>query len=403
MQSKPEQSDAILWGGYGWGNTGDEICLAAALERLRQTGTVAVLSHKPEYTSSLFPGAKVLPYLPASRRFSKRCKNFALNLAAALSSSTRNRTGRGFRSHFQPDWARQLSRARRLYLCGGGYLTDRFSLDFFLPPIRQAARMQLPIESAPIGIGPFKSSRNAETVARALAHADLKVRDEESLAFCRAHGLRAALEPDDAFAWARAISLAPAIEPAAPRPRKIGVCLFSQYGEEANFDLTGWWTDCLCRLQAQHPEAEIEGFSFHASPQYEFREMVRIFGKAGLPLRNVLPPEMDFRKAADAVRSYDFIISTRFHATILANVFQIPNVAIAAGDYYLSKMKAAIRGNENSSWLVNPAQQPPDAVPDICQRAFAARAKSNGAPGDMPGDMPGLSPAGFSRPGKGEP
>jgi len=376
MQSVTEQFEYLIWGGYGWGNTGDEICLAAAVERLRRrgAGALAILTPDPEYTSWLHPDVPALPCRPSHRRLSGRWKKFARHLAAGWRPGERGGTDRSPVFIFQPEWAPSLARTRRLYLCGGGYLTDFLSLEAILPPILLAAKMGLPIETAPIGIGPFKSDRLAQKIARALGRADLKVRDEVSLAFCRLHGLRASLEPDDAFAWAGRIPSGNVTRIAGLRSRKIGICLFSQYGAGNNYNWRGWWAQCLRELKTRHPGVEIKGFSFHASPHYEFRETIRIFSEAGLPANNVLPPLMDFRQAAAALGNYDFIISARFHAIVLANVFGIPNAAIATGDYYLSKMKAAIRHHENFSRLVNPNVEPPEALLDICRHVFAAPA-----------------------------
>jgi len=124
-------------------------------------------------------------------------------------------------------------------------------------------------------------------------------------------------------------------------------------------------------LKAQHPECEIEGFCFHTSLQAEFQEMTRLFPRAGLPVEHVQAPVMDFREAVGRVRGYDLVISTRFHATVTANAFNIPNVAIAAGNYYQSKMSAARLGFESISQLVNPAGQPPQDLLDICKRKLA--------------------------------
>ena len=43
---EPQQFDCVIWGGYARGNTGDEWCLAATLERLRPRfgRSMAVLS-----------------------------------------------------------------------------------------------------------------------------------------------------------------------------------------------------------------------------------------------------------------------------------------------------------------------------------------------------------------------
>jgi polysaccharide pyruvyl transferase WcaK-like protein len=42
----------IIWGGYAQGNTGDELCLAAALERKQREfdGNVAIFSHRTQFT-----------------------------------------------------------------------------------------------------------------------------------------------------------------------------------------------------------------------------------------------------------------------------------------------------------------------------------------------------------------
>jgi polysaccharide pyruvyl transferase WcaK-like protein len=193
-----------------------------------------------------------------------------------------------------------------------------------------------------------------------------------SLEFCRRHGLPAVLEPDDAFdliaGWSATTPRTP-----GPGPRKIGVCIFPQYGMDEGVDLTDWWTQCLRGLKRQHPEHAFEGFCFHASPREEFREMVRLFSRAELPVRQVLAPRLDFREATDGTREYDFILSTRFHAVVAANAFNIPNLAMAAGDYYLAKMQAAVRGHEHLSTLVNPVRTSPEDVLAICRRELAQR------------------------------
>ena len=106
--------------------------------------------------------------------------------------------------------------------------------------------------------------------------------------------------------------------------------------------------------------------------------MVRLFKRAGLPLNAVLQPEMDIRRATAAIRSYDFVISTRFHAVVTANALKVPNVAIASGDYYLAKMKCAVHGHENLSTLVNPASQAPGELLKLCRDALAKYVDTQG-------------------------
>jgi polysaccharide pyruvyl transferase WcaK-like protein len=363
----------MIWGGYAKGNTGDELCLAAALERKqREFGdNVAVLSHRPEYTSQLFPNVNVVPYVPPDpklprpwKRFLRACKS--LTTASGLVYFIQN-------TRLDPglEWARCLSRAGQLYLAGGGYLTDLFPLDFIMPPIQFAIKLKLSVATAPIGIGPFKSNLHADKITAALRRMKLTVRDQTSLDFCRARGIDASLEPDDAFALVKNLLPPVSVNQPGVRPRKIGVCIFTQYGQDANCDLTGWWTESLRGLKAQHPEYEIEGFCFHTSLQAEFQEMTNLFSRAGLPADRVLAPSMDFNHAVEIIRSYDFIITTRFHAAVVANVFNIPNVAIAAGDYYQSKMSAAKLGFENICSLINPVCQPPEDLLNICLRELA--------------------------------
>ena len=381
MVMPPEKKFAcMIWGGYAKGNTGDELCLAAALERKYREfdGDVVVLSSHPECTAQLFPDACVIPYLPPRSRPSRPVKRFfraCQSLSTALVRTCFRQTPR-----LDPvaAWARCLADTSQLYLAGGGYLTDLFPLDFTLAPIQLAIKSKVPVVTAPLGIGPFTSDLSAGTMAGALRQMKLTVRDQTSLDFCRSRGIDATLAPDDAFALIRNFS--PPL-PSAPdagltpgaRARKIGVCIFTQYGQDAHADLSAWWIECLRGLKTRHPHHEIEGFCFHTSPAAEFEEMSRLFPGAGLSSDRVLAPIMDFRRAVELVRSYDFVITTRFHAAVAANVYQIPNVAIAAGDYYQAKMRAAVQGCEDFSHLINPLRQSPAALLDLCRRALAGR------------------------------
>jgi polysaccharide pyruvyl transferase WcaK-like protein len=372
VTNPPKKFACLLWGGYANGNTGDEICLAAALERKQREfgGSVAILSHLPEHTSQLFPQATVIPYAPPPpkstrlrKRFSRACKSFA----ARFNSFIRN-------GQFDSGWGwkHSFSHTGQLYLAGGGYLTDLFPLDFIMLPIQLALEWKVPVVTAPIGIGPFQSPLHADQVTTALRQIKLTVRDQTSLDFCRARRIDASLAPDDAFALIKNLSLSP-INQSGLRPRKIGVCIFTQYGQEANCDLTGWWMETLRGLKAQNPEYEIEGFCFHTAPHAEFEQMTRLFSLAGLPPDHVLAPIVDFRRAVEIVRRYDLVISTRFHATVTANVFNLPNIAVAAGDYYHAKMNAAWLGYENICSLVNPARQSPEDLLNLCKMKLTPR------------------------------
>jgi polysaccharide pyruvyl transferase WcaK-like protein len=373
MVASEKKFACVIWGGYAWGNTGDELCLAAALERKQRefAGDVAILTRDPKFTSQLFPEANVIQYVMPDPRASRLRKRFSRNLKSLFTKAGRNYFLQYWRFDPGIEWMRCLFHARELYLCGGGYLTDLFPLEFALPPVRFAAKIKLPITTAPVGLGPFKSEVWSGKVVKALRQTKLTVRDKISLEFCRRHGLDASLQPDDAFALVKKLSAAIPEARSTPCPRKIGVCIFTQYGQDANCDFSDWWVKCLRGLKTQYPEFEIEGFCFHTSPQAEFQEMTRLFSRAGLSSENVLPPTTDFRQAVKRLCDYDLIIATRFHAVVAANVFEIPNIAIAAGEYYQTKMSAAVDGCEKFSRLVNPASESPEGLLDICRQKLS--------------------------------
>ena len=365
----------MIWGGYAKGNTGDELCLAAALERKNRefAGNVVVLSSHPEYTSQLFPEASVMAYIPPRPRAARPLKRFIRSCQSLAAAWMRTCFPQSFGHDPRFAWTRCLAGTGQLYLAGGGYLTDLFRLDFTLEPIELAIKSKVPVVTAPVGIGPFKSELAAGTMADALRQMKLTVRDQTSLNFCRSRGIDATLAPDDAFALVKNLLPPRSLAVPEPRAKKIGVCIFTQYGQDANSDLSAWWIECLCGLAARCPDYEIEGFCFHTSLTAEFEEMTRLFPRAGLPASRVLAPTADFRLAVELVRGYALVITTRFHAAVVANVFKIPNIAIAAGDYYQAKMQAAVQSCEDFSHLINPLRQSPEVLLDFCKQALTAR------------------------------
>jgi hypothetical protein len=54
-------------------------------------------------------------------------------------------------------------------------------------------------------------------------------------------------------------------------------------------------------------------------------------------------------------------------------VFNLPNIAIAAGDYYQAKMSATRLGYENICRLINPAIQPVNDLLNFCASQLAGR------------------------------
>src|SRR4051812_34126659 len=118
----PKQYRCILWGGYAWGNVGDELTLAVALGDIKRLygDSVAILTRSPGYTRRLFPGTDIIPYEPISRPQSCGDPPSYYDVEEQLTATS---------------WASLLSNCELLYLVGGGYLTDLFGLDWTLLPV----------------------------------------------------------------------------------------------------------------------------------------------------------------------------------------------------------------------------------------------------------------------------
>lgn len=381
----------VLWGGYTFGNTGDELTLAVALHDARQRfgDAVAVLSRDPAYTRWLFPDVHVLPYesLPpvVTRRTGRVLqKVYALLRRRGLVPDLYLHAQR-LRRRLQPGpaaspaWVRAIEQCREFYLVGGGYLTDLFDVENYLLPLQIANARGIPIATAPLGLGPFTSERAAAAVAQALRRARVAVRDTASLDFCHRHGIAGTLRPDDGF---RLLELMPELalsdEPeahasdAAPRRARVGICIFHQHGSGEFAPLEEWWTRFLRILKRHDAELSVEGFHFHTARNRGFATMVHLFHATGLDVRCVQAPCLDFREAIRKVRTYDVVVSTRFHAVVVANVLNVPHVAVAAGEYYTNKMLAALGPDDTGSRLVTiPEHSPEEAanhVLALCRR-----------------------------------
>jgi polysaccharide pyruvyl transferase WcaK-like protein len=376
--------ECLLWGGYGFGNTGDELTLAVALHDQRRRGgdSVAILSRNPDYTRSLFPGVPVIAYCPHRAPLLRRTLSRRLDRWAHHGGPTDLRLAR-YRLADQLDdagsWARTLPQCNRLHLVGGGYLSDLFGLDYLLLPVVAARANALPISTSPLGLGPFASRAAATHVADLLRPVQLAVRDTESLAFCRQHQLPAELRPDDGFRVLEILSeLAHAASAArsALRPR-IGICIFRQHGDRDRAAAERWWQQFLQALKAGAEPVEVEGFCFHTNPALDYDTARTRFQAAGLAASAVRRPDPDFRAALRDLRRYDVIVSARFHAIVVANALSIPHVAVAFGDYYRAKMAAAVRRDDPGSRLVSSLT----ASPEELARQVVALAYSRPAAG----------------------
>lgn len=360
----------MVWGGYGYGNTGDDLVLAVALADLcpQHGSNIQVLTPSPAQTRLGVGNTEVILHpsgLP-QRAFEKwfwRMTYYAeaRRMRSLADGLYRVALKQPERIASEPAWLKSLAAASQLHLAGGGYLAERFDLRHFLRPLRLARARHLPITSSPLGLGPFHQRAKAVAVADALRGARLVVRDEASLQFCLTHRLAAVEMPDDGFRWRQVIEQ-PKTKLTAAKKNIIGICVFPQYCSLWSDEVELWWVTCLQALTSALRGYQIEGFCFHTGKEMDYEITRRLFSRAGLKRENVQPPSPDFRSAVLSLLRYDAILSTRFHAVVTASGMQIPCVAIALGDYYETKMRGVLKHAPAPLLLLNPLRDPPQVA-----------------------------------------
>ena len=383
MLNKENLPKCILWGGYGAGNIGDDITLAVALYDMKSKfgDSIGILSPNFLSTKYVFPDARIIPYtIPTSSWYSilRRIRQFILKLEHLPIVSLKIQSIINYLSSLllqrffsydyiitktkrtdNADWLYILQNCQLLYLVGGGYLTDLFILRPVVTPMLVAKLINIPISTAPIGIGPFHFKRNSDLVASILKDAKVVVRDKESLQWCYKNNIFASFRLDDGF---RIIEIFPDLykKEFKSDDKLIGVCIFYQHGSNISYTKFKYWCCTLLKLLIKNG-FKLEGFCFHTNPNLDFRTTREIFLNIGLDPKLALAPFIDFRQAIEQLNKYRFIITTRFHAAISAGVLGIPYLSIASGSYYITKMHAAMH-NQTPCFLSNPLIDKPKDI-----------------------------------------
>jgi len=376
MNQSTEWPKCILWGGYAHGNAGDELMLAIALRDMSKRygpSAVAVLSPYPGYTKALFPESEVIPYVPAStsKRNTQVASVFRFLKKRYAFSQNRYEVSIHFSYDTANGWAGVIKQCELLYLVGGGYLTDLFDLESLLLPVEAARFHGVEVETAPLGVGPFKCAWNAGKLQSALRDAHIRVRDVDSQIICNNLGITAELQRDDGFRVREVIAFDAAV---GIGDCPIGINFYMQPGSANGETVINWWREILILLKSSG--LPVEGFCFHNSPQSDFSETVQLFLDAGLPRKLVRAPDFDFRDACAQVAKYRAILTARFHAAVVAGVAGIPAIAIADGQYYRSKMISACHGYP-ASQLVDVSVTEPTEILEALQRAASPESQRN--------------------------
>jgi len=381
----------VLFGGYGYGNVGDRLALAVALRdaRRRFGSSVAVLSHRPEATRRAFPEATVIGYgvrrPPWIRRRLRRIQRAFEKCGLRppfhvhryiLRDQARTADGDA------PAWMDLVRNADCLYMVGGGYLTDLFDVESYLLPLELAQQESVAIETAPIGIGPFRRADLARRTAAALRTAKIVVRDDRSLEFCRRHGIVAERHPDDGFRVGEVLPEWPQWiagrgerqrDGAAPR---IAVCACEQFGANAPVQTARWWLGALEELV--RCGAEVEGICFHDGPDTDHKYIAGLFAEAGIDPRRARPPRADFRESVGDLLDYDAVISARFHAAVVACAAGIPCAVMAAGVYAATKTNSIAEVHPELVFAVRPERHGPQELLERLLRAVDSPPRAGG-------------------------
>jgi polysaccharide pyruvyl transferase WcaK-like protein len=353
----PQQYRCILWGGYAWGNIGDELTLAVALKdmRYRYGESIAILTRSPGYSRRQFPDCAIIPFDPVPQNPGCGDPVSYYDVEQQVASTS---------------WAKQIAACEMLYLVGGGYLSDLFHLDWLLLPIFVARHKGVQIATGPIGLGPFTYDGWAKRVAESLQIAKVVVRDDASLKFCREYGIPAVQRDDDGFRLTEVLQLQQPERDRKSRPWRIGVNVFNQYGSNRHIESSAWWEALLKHLS--HENTLIEGFCFHNLVFEDFAATSECLAKAGLDPCMARVPDFDFRVSCAQLVNFDAIVSSRFHAIVVGNVIGTRTYAVCDGEYYGHKMKAATSKFNRSTLVRQLDTSPEETAANILQALQSA-------------------------------
>lgn len=312
----------VFLGTHGQYNIGDELLLDTFLTQLGTEHHYVVNSYDPAFTREQLAG-----------RFDVEVIDTARDRRRLL---------------------RELLRCDRVVFGGGSIIKELYAstgrhqystLLMILAIVTFTRRVaRKPIAMLNVGVGPLRTARGLQLARMILSQLDLlTVRDERSMATCRAVGVEAVLATDAVFSVDRDFLVgadgAPtdAAEPNRVPPgddgaRRIRVALNLNYDIE---NPAGWerflsqLALCLERLDARHP------IELHALPmQAGFKEhddvtVIESFVRRvpSVPfVRHGLSSHVD---VARLVAGCDVVVSERLHAIVMAAILGVPSFVLA--------------------------------------------------------------------------
>jgi polysaccharide pyruvyl transferase WcaK-like protein len=371
----------LILGGYGGGNVGDYITLDQAIYTLKQHYPQATLSilelNNPALTQGLYPK---IPVVSERVNFKKRVMQYVPMLIKEnkLAKKLYTQSKTMFKSILNKSMPDQVltkirhaplpiehfKQADLIYCVGGGYLNDIYRFDLYIRPLQLANQLGIPIETAPLGLGPFTQADSLKNLTAAFQHAKVRVRDEKSAQWVKPL-LNPEVCPDDGHAWA---ARQPGKVPSLRTERlRLAICPLISIEDDQEALFSQWWKAAINHIDNTLP-IEWVPFSFDYNQDREAQLLRSLWPDKPV----IMPLPHDFTPPVQAIQQADVVITGRFHATVMANNFNVPCLSVYCSDFYRSKLEPLALPNRT---LVHAFHTlPVEHVPQVIQSLLAQHA-----------------------------